>query len=168
MTYNNQHSSCLGERRSIRFLLVHINASSCKAQLHMQPRNVHVEASFNLLLSLLRHSTVFHGKLQYHHIAAHDYSAFAQANAQWASWTQEAPEAFYRSRKLEFLFPSLCCKDSSDFKEQKQKISLFYSKTILNNSMLQYLPPQWQQSCVWDLPLSLLWCSHSYRSCAFL
>lgn len=31
------------------------------------------------------------------------------------------------------LFPSLCGKDSSDFKEQKQQISLLYSKTILTN-----------------------------------
>lgn len=43
-------------------------------------------------------------KLQYHHIAAHDYSAFAQANAQLDSWTQEAPEAFNRCGKLDFLY----------------------------------------------------------------
>lgn len=62
------------------------------------------------VLPTLTYSTGFYRKLQMKiqyrsiTIVTHDYSLFAQANAQLASWTQEAPEAFNRSRKLEILY----------------------------------------------------------------
>lgn len=84
---------------------------SCKPQLHIQPRHLHVGASFHLLLSLLGQKHFFftenprwNSSITHTDWFEHNYSVLAQANAQLGSWTQEAPEASSRSRKLEFLY----------------------------------------------------------------
>lgn len=80
----------------------------CKLQTSAAPPALTSPCRCQLLPAALpawTHSTGFHRKLQMKPLlAAYDYSEFAQANAQVGSWPQEAPEAFNRSTKLEFLY----------------------------------------------------------------